>query len=93
MQESALEKRFRLEIEKRGAKALKFISPNKRGMPDRLILIPGGQAVFAELKAPGKSLKPLQRKRAAELQALGFKVCKINSVEDIQAFIQEVFLK
>lgn len=91
MQESSLEKRFRLEIEKRGAKALKFVSPNKRGVPDRLILIPGGQAVFAELKAPGNPLKPLQQKRAKELQSLGFKVYKIDSVEDIECFIQEVF--
>lgn len=91
MQESSLEKRFKLEIEKHGAKAWKFTSPNKRGVPDRLILIPGGQAVFAELKAPGNPLKPLQRKRAEELRSLGFKVYKIDSVEDIEGFIQEVF--
>jgi hypothetical protein len=91
MRESTLEKRFKIEIEKHGGQALKFVSPNKRGVPDRLVLIPGGQAVFAELKAPGKPLEPLQKKRADELQALGFKVYKIDSIAGIKSFIQEVF--
>lgn len=91
MQESTLEKRFKLEIEKHGGQALKFVSTNKRGMPDRLVLIPGGKTVFVELKAPGKPLGPLQKKRADELRALGFKVFKIDSKDDIKSFIQEVF--
>jgi len=91
MQESSLEKKFRLEVKKHGGQALKFSSPGKRGVPDRLVLIPNGQAIFVEMKAPGKPLKPLQKKRAAELKKLGFKVYKIDSIDDIKSFIQEVF--
>ncbi len=91
MQESSLEKRFRLEVEKHGGKALKFNPQGKRGMPDRLVLIKYGQSVFVEMKAPGKPLEPLQKKRAAELKGMGFRVYKIDSVKDIKNFIQEEF--
>lgn len=91
MSESTLEKRLRLEVKKHGGQALKFISPGKRGVPDRLILKSGGQAVFVEMKDAGKSLEPLQCKRTDELRRLGFKVYKIDSIEDIRDFIQEEF--
>ncbi len=32
-------------------------------MPDRLILLPNRKAAFVEVKAPGKTLRPLQEKR------------------------------
>jgi hypothetical protein len=91
MQESSLEKRLRLEVKKHGGRALKFVSPGKRGVPDRLVLKPGGRAIFVEMKAPGKPLEPLQLKRAKQLRTLGFQVYKIDSIEDIKNFIQEEF--
>ncbi len=91
MQESTLEKRLRLEVGKHGGLALKFISPGKRGVPDRLVLVPMGRAVFVEMKAPSKPLEPLQKKRTEELKNLGFKVYKIDSNTDIKNFIQEEF--
>jgi len=91
MQESNLEKTFRLKVKKYGGKAFKFTSPGKRGVPDRLVLLPEGRAIFVEMKAPGKPLEPLQKKRANELRALGFKVYKIDSISDIENFVREVF--
>jgi Uma2 family endonuclease len=46
--------------------------------------------VFVELKAPGKSLRPLQIKRKEQLESLGFKVYIIDSYEKVDVFIQEV---
>lgn len=31
---------------------LKFTSPGQNGMPDRIVLLPGGKIYFVELKAP-----------------------------------------
>ena len=93
MLENQIERQLKREIEKRGGKALKFTSPGTRGVPDRLVLLPGGRAVFVELKAPGEQLKPLQEKRAKELQILGFKVYRIDSISEIQGFIAEVMPK
>lgn len=90
MQEQTLERRFKKAIEKYGGRALKFTVPGKRGMPDRIILLPGGKVWFAELKAPGKRLQPLQEKRSVELRTMGFPVYKIDSDEAIDAFLAEV---
>lgn len=91
MSESRLEQRLKNEIERRGGKAPKFISPGMRGMPDRIILLPGGRVIFVEMKAPGETPTPLQEKRADDLRKLGFKVYCIDSVEAIDVFITEVF--
>jgi Holliday junction resolvase len=91
MEESRLEHRLKREIKERGGKALKFTSPGEAGMPDRIVLLPGGRAVFVEMKAPSKAPRSLQRKRAEELKAMGFSVYCLDSVAAINNFIMEVF--
>ncbi len=89
--EGMLERRLKNEVEKNGGMALKFISPSMAGLPDRIILIPGGKAIFVEMKAPGKKLRPLQVKRKSQIEALGFTVHCIDSIAKINAFIKEAF--
>lgn len=91
MLESRIERLLKSEVEKHGAKARKFVSPGWAGAPDRIILFPGGRVVFVELKAPQRIMRPLQKKRTAELRNLGFKVYGINSLEGVKKFIAEVF--
>ena len=62
--EQALERKLRLEVKAKGGLALKFVSPERAGVPDRLVLIPEGRVYFIELKAPGKSMSPKQVKIA-----------------------------
>ena len=69
---------------------LKFVSPNFDGMPDRLILLPGGKIAFTELKAPGKKPRPLQLARHKTLMGLGFRVYVIDSAEQIGAILDEI---
>lgn len=90
MEESRLERRLKREIKKRNGLALKFTSPGMRGVPDRLILLPGEKIYFIEMKAPGKKPRPLQIKRAKQLKALGFSVYCLDSDEAIDNFLQEV---
>ncbi|MFA5385649.1 MAG: VRR-NUC domain-containing protein [Eubacteriales bacterium] len=91
MHESNIERRLKREVEKRGGKALKFISPGWSGAPDRIVITPAGRVVFVELKAPGGQLRPLQEKRAAELKALNLSVYRVNSRNAVDKFISEVF--
>lgn len=91
MEEQKLERRFKREVEKRGGRALKFTVPGKRGMPDRLALLPGARVVFVELKAPGEVPAPIQQKRMAGLRALGFPVYCLDSIAAVEEFITEVF--
>ena len=90
MNERRLENRLKLEVKKRGGKALKLTSPGMAGVPDRLVLFPGGRVVFVELKAPGEVMRPLQQKRATELRAMGFPVYCLDSVAAVRDFITEV---
>ena len=58
----------------------KFVSPNQRGVPDRMF-IKAGQLFFVEFKAPGKKLRPLQQLRCDEIIAAGFSVHIIDDVD------------
>lgn len=90
MRESTLERRLVREVERIGGRAPKWVSPGNRGVPDRIVILPGGWTVFVEMKAPGKPLGPLQEKWAKILRSLGHQVYKIDSHDDIDRFIAGV---
>ena len=73
-----------------GGLAVKFVSPGTAGMPDRLVLLPGGRIIFVELKEPGKKLRQLQQYRKKQLEALGFKSLIIDSKEKLEALRHEI---
>lgn len=83
MREKAIEQKLKTAVVDMGGIAPKFMSPGMDGMPDRLILLPGGHMAFAEVKAPGKQLRPLQVKRKRQLESLGFQVYVIDNPEQI----------
>lgn len=92
MLESVIERKLKKQIELIGGKAFKFVSPGVSGVPDRIVLLPQGRIVFVELKAPGKKMRKLQEFRAKELQALGFRVECIDTIEKVDKFVKEVVL-
>ena len=90
MRESAIERRLVTEAGKRGGLAPKFVSPGLDGVPDRLLLFPGGKLAFVEVKAPGEKPRPRQRRRIEQLTALGFRVYVLDSKEQIGEIMDEV---
>lgn len=54
------------ECEKRGWLCWKFVSPGRRGVPDRVVIRHGGVA-FVEVKRKGGRISPLQIRRIEEL--------------------------
>ncbi len=91
MKESQLERLLKREVERYGGKAMKFVSPGLSGVPDRIVLLPGGRIVFAEMKAPGEKPRPLQLKRKKDLEALGFEVRVLDSTDSVKAFVRRAF--
>jgi hypothetical protein len=87
--ESQLEERFVKEVERRGGLALKFKPPGSNGWPDRVMLCPGGLAVFVELKAQGEKPRKLQRVRHRELRDLGHVVYTADTWEVCRAIIEQ----
>lgn len=90
MNEKLIECKLRKSVKKLGGLALKFSSPYYRGMPDRIILMPGNRIAFAELKTTGKKPTELQKKAIAELRAMGFKVEVIDSQDGLNKFLEEI---
>lgn len=91
MREAQLERKLCQQVKAIGGRALKFVSPGTAGVPDRIILLPGGVVCFAELKKPGGRIRVLQTYRIKQLRELGFRVFIVDSPEAIHAFID--FLK
>jgi len=89
MLEKDIEKRLRLGIKSLGGKAYKFSSPGNNGVPDRIVLIQG-KCFFVELKRSGKDLSPVQRAVKRDFEKLGFKVYKLDSISDVDKFLEEV---
>ena len=90
MREKTIEAILVQLVRSKGGLALKFSRPGCDGVPDRLVLLPGGKIAFIELKAPGKTLRPLQVRRKRQLEALGFSVYCIDRPEQIETVLQEM---
>lgn len=60
MKESAVEAHLRKRVEALGGLCEKFVSPGRRGVPDRLVTWPSGQMDLVETKAPRGKLRPEQ---------------------------------
>lgn len=91
--EKNIEMYLRDRIKKVGGIAFKFISPGNDGVPDRLICLPTGQVIFVELKAPGKTTRPLQDLQISRLRNLNFKVFIIDSKEKVDELLEMIHEK
>ena len=89
-----LEKKIEQKLEKavkvQGGLALKFVSPNFDGMPDRIILLPEGKMAFVEVKANGKKPRNLQISRHRILRKRGFQVFILDDEKQIEKIIDEI---
>ena len=90
MRESAIERHLVAQVKQHGGLCWKITSPNLRGVPDRLVITPTA-LVWVELKAPGKKLGPLQRRRHAELARLGQAVHVLDSIHAVDELIKTLW--
>ena len=90
MREYVVENEFVKAVRAAGGVAYKLTSQTANGLPDRLVLIFPAKTVFVELKAPGKQLRPLQRKRRYQLMKLGFPVLCIDRFSQIKPCINAI---
>ena len=90
MKESAVEKRLVKRVKEAGGLALKFVSPGCTGVPDRIVVLPGGRIAFVECKRPGELPRPLQLHWIDKLRGLGFTATTVDSYEAVDRFMEEV---
>ena len=90
MREKTIEAKLVSEVKKRGGVCLKWVCPSFDGVPDRLVFLPGSHFSMVEVKAPGKSPRPLQASRHKLFKRLGFKVYVLDAQEKIGGILDEI---
>lgn len=82
--EKEIEEKLRVMVTRHGGLCLKWVCPGWAGVPDRIILLPGGVVMFVELKRPkGSKASPMQVWWARRLRGLGFFHRWVKSLEDV----------
>lgn len=90
MREKMIERKFVSEVKKAGGICPKWVAPGFDGVPDRIVMFPGGRIAFVEVKAPGEKPRPLQVARHKLLRRMGFKVYVLDEIEKIGGMIDEI---
>lgn len=70
-----------------GGRCFKWVSPGHAGVPDRIVILPGGRVAFIELKRPGLKPRPLQRAMLNVLNGLGCRTACLDSREAVDEFL------
>lgn len=90
MLEREIENYLNDNIKKLGGRAYKFVSPGNRGVPDRMILLPGGRIIFVELKTKDRYPTKLQRVQIKRMRDLGADVRVIRGMDAAKDFLDEL---
>jgi hypothetical protein len=87
MLERAVESHLCRRVKRAGGEVIKLPVRERRGRPDRLVLMPQGRVYFIELKAPGKKLKKHQLREQERLWRMGFNAFVIDTKPDVDCFM------
>jgi len=90
MDERKIEQKLVQAVKAVGGIAPKLVSPGYGGMPDRIVLLPGGKIAFVEVKAMGCKPRPLQLHRHEMLRQLGFRVFVLADAAAIASILTEI---
>ena len=86
MRETRVERTLTAEVKVLGGWAIKFL-PSVAGLPDRIVLLPGGRLVFVETKAPSGTTAPHQTVVHRRLRQLGFTVEVLSTPDQVRAWV------
>jgi len=85
--EKLIEKTLAAEVKSLGGWSLKLLCQFVSGLPDRLVLLPGGIIFFVEVKSTGKKPTAVQRLVHEKLRRLGFRVEVIDSLKQLNEIL------
>lgn len=90
MRERTIEAWIRKKIEARGGVFLKFTSPGRTGVPDRIAIFPDGRLVFVELKTETGKLTKVQAYVCKQLIDLKQTVCIVHGMNGAKQFLEDM---
>lgn len=88
--EKEIEKRLTIKLKELGCLVYKFISPNNAGVPDRIVIYPGGRVAFIELKTLSGRLSPLQAAQIDKLKRKGANVDVVVGLAGVDDYVERV---
>lgn len=89
MKESEIEARLVRGVKALGGVAYKFVSPGNVGVPDRVVVLPGGRGDLRGAEGGGRAAEPMQRQQLARLRRLGADACEVKSETGVARFLEE----
>lgn len=90
MTEAQIEAKMVRMIRERGGLCYKFVSPNNPGVPDRIVITPGGKTIYIELKTEIGRLASIQKWQIAEMRRRGADVRMLKGWDAVKEFVEEV---
>lgn len=87
--EKPIERYLREQCRINGFLCLKFVSPARGGVPDRIIITPGA-TVFVEVKRPGEDVNPRQRATHARMRRRGAIIHVVDDHDAIDRLLEEL---
>ena len=78
------------QLKKLGCIYMKFVSPGNDGVPDRIIVLPGGGVIFVELKDTTGKLMANQRVQISRLRKQGALVFVVTGMSDAKLFVEDI---
>ena len=87
LRESHIERALVRRVEAAGGLAYKFTSPNRRSVPDRIVVLPFWSPQFVELKAPGRGLTQAQQREHQRIHKAGGITWVIDDLAGVDAFM------
>lgn len=76
-------------VRKLGGQAIK-LAPTTNGVPDRLVLLPGGRAMLVELKSETGSLSPIQKHWQSVALKMGQDVRTLHGKDQVRVFLRSL---
>lgn len=90
VREREVEGYLRKRVEEVGGVCEKFVPDLDSGMPDRIVMFPGGVLVWAETKKPkGGKVSPIQQYQHSRLRKLGQAVRVVWTKEQADELVRE----
>lgn len=77
-------------VKELGGKTFKFISPGMAGVPDRIVIMPGGIVHFVELKSDDGRPSRQQKRRISQLGKLGVTALVLRGRDEVLRYIDNL---
>lgn len=87
--EKYIERYLNRKVEELGGISLKYSNLGATGYPDRVVLLPGGKTVWAELKSKGRKPSLIQSLRFEQMEAIGHHVFVCDSIEKVDKMLED----